>query len=103
MGKNHFTALPTELYGLILLMAAIAYYFLQQVSMRAQLQESTLKEAIGWDWKSKLSPVLYCIAIASSLLDPRLAQALYVFAALLWFIPDRRIENRLSVSAGELV
>ena len=103
MGENHFTAFPTALYGLILFMAALAYYFLQQASVRAQGPKSTLRRAIGRDWKGKASPVLYCIAIASSLRYPRSAQALYVLAALMWLIPDRRIEKRLHVSAGVMV
>jgi uncharacterized membrane protein len=96
MGENHFTAVPTALYGLVLLMAAIAYVLLQQAIIRAQGQDSILKRAIGRDWKGKLSPVLYIVAIAVALRSPWIAQAILVVAALIWLIPDRRIEKRLA-------
>ena len=95
MGQNHFTAAPTVLYGLVLLMAAIAYYMLQQTIIRAQGENSILKKAIGRDWKGKLSPVLYLVAIVATLRSPWIAQAVYVTAALIWLIPDRRIESVL--------
>src|SRR6478672_3174857 len=78
MGENHFTAVPTALYGLVLLLAAIAYNVLLQASVRAQGQDSILKKAIGRDWKGKLSPILYCIAVILSLRSPSVAQAIYV-------------------------
>jgi uncharacterized membrane protein len=96
MGENHFTAGPTALYGVVLLMAAIAYLLLQQMIIRAQGQDSILKEAIGRDWKGKLSPVLYILAILTTLRSPWIAQAILVVAALIWLIPDRRIEKRLA-------
>jgi uncharacterized membrane protein len=102
MGENHFTAVPTALYGMVLLMAAIAYYLLQQIIIRAQGQDSILKEAIGRDWKGKLSPALYIMAIAATLMSPRIAQAVLVIAALIWLIPDRRIERRLTMT-GDLM
>ena len=95
MGENHFTPLPTALYGVVLLMAALAYYTLQQTIIAAQGPESLLKRAIGRDWKGKLSPVLYVVAILSTLRSPRTAEAIYVAAALIWFVPDRRIEHVL--------
>jgi uncharacterized membrane protein len=95
MGENHFTAAPTVLYGVVLLMAGIAYYLLQQTIIRAQGEGSLLKKAIGSDWKGKLSPVLYLIAIVVTLRSPWMAQAVYVGAALIWLIPDRRIEKAL--------
>jgi uncharacterized membrane protein len=95
-GENHFAAAPTAIYGIVLLMAAIAYYVLQQAIIRAQGPDSILKQAIGGDWKGKVSPVLYLVAIAMALRSPRTADAVYVIAALLWFIPDRRIEKRLA-------
>ena len=98
MGENHFTAIPTALYGVVLLMAAIAYYILQQVIIRAQGQDSMLKRAIGRDWKGKLSPVLYIAAIVATLRASWIAQAILVIAALIWLIPDRRIEKRLAIS-----
>ena len=100
MGENHFTALPTALYGVVLLMAAIAYYLLQQAIIRAQGQDSILKKAIGRDWKGKLSPVLYIVAIAATLRTSWIAQAVFVIAALIWLIPDRRIEKRLATVTG---
>jgi uncharacterized membrane protein len=99
VGENHFTAVPTALYGVVLLMAACAYYLLQQVIIRAQGPDSILKQAIGRDWKGKLSPVLYVVAIVASLRSSWIAQAIFVIAALIWLIPDRRIEKRLAVSA----
>src|SRR6185437_1837655 len=96
MGENHFTAVPTALYGLVLLMAGIAYLLLQQVIIRAQVPNSILKKAIGRDWKGKLSAVLYVAAIIVTLRSPSIAQAIYVIAALIWLVPDRRIEKRLT-------
>ena len=95
MGENHFTALPTALYGAVLLMAAIAYYLLERTIIRAQGPESILQQAVGRDWKGKLSPVLYVAAIVATLLSPVISQVLFVVVALIWLIPDRRIENIL--------
>jgi len=97
MGENHFTGVPSALYGVVLLMAAIAYYLLQQAIIRAQGADSILKEAIGRDWKGKLSPVLYILAIVASLRFSWVAQTIFVIAALIWLIPDRRIEKRLAI------
>jgi uncharacterized membrane protein len=96
MGENHFTTAPTALYGLVLLMAAIAYYLLQQVIIRAQGNDSILKKAVGRDWKGKLSPVLYILAIVATLRSTWISQAILVIAALIWLVPDRRIEKRLA-------
>ena len=93
MGENHFTSVPTALYGVVLLMAAIAYYLLQQAIIRAQGPDSILKQAVGRDWKGKLSPVLYVVAIVAALWLPWIAEAIYIGAALIWLIPDRRIEK----------
>jgi uncharacterized membrane protein len=79
----------------VLLMAAIAYYVLQQAIIRAQGPESILKLAVGRDWKGKLSPVLFVVAIMATLVSPWIAQAMFVTVALMWLIPDRRIENVL--------
>jgi len=95
MGENHFTAVPTALYGIVLLMAAIAYYLLEQAIIRAQGPDSILKKAVGRDWKGKLSPALYLVAIVATLYSPWIAEAVFVAAALIWLIPDRRIENVL--------
>jgi uncharacterized membrane protein len=97
MGENHFTAVPTALYGVVLLMAAIAYLVLQQAIIRSQGQDSLLRKAIGRDWKGKLSLVLYVVAIVASLRSSWIAQAIFVTAALIWLIPDRRIEKRLAM------
>ena len=96
MGQNHFTAGPTALYAVVLLMAAIAYLVLQQTIIRTQGQDSLLKKAVGRDWKGKLSLLLYVVAIGATLRSPRIAQATLVIAALIWLIPDRRIEKRLA-------
>src|SRR5437763_8772688 len=76
MGESHFTAVPTVLYGVVLLMAAIAYYLLQQAIIRAQGKDSLLKKAVGSDWKGKLSPLLYLAAIVTTLRAPWIAQAI---------------------------
>lgn len=96
MGENHFAALPTALYAVVLLMAAFAYLILQRTIIRAQGLDSILKKAIGRDWKGKLSPVLYVLAILATLRSPWIAQVLLVIAALIWLIPDRRIEKRFA-------
>ncbi len=96
MGENHFTALPTALYGAVLLMAAIAYLLLQQTIIRSQGPDSVLQKAVGRDWKGKLSTVLYVVAIVATLRSSSIAQAILVIAALIWLIPDRRIEKRLA-------
>ena len=93
MGENYFAALPTLLYGAVLLMAAIAYWVLQRQLIAAGAGK--LRDAVGRDWKGKLSPVLYVAGIALASWSPTLAQAVYVTVALLWLIPDRRIERAL--------
>jgi uncharacterized membrane protein len=95
MGENHFAAVPTALYGLVLLCAAIAYWVLQQTLIASQGVNSLLRKAVGGDWKGTLSPVLYVLGITSTFWSPRLAQAIYVLVAALWLIPDRRIEYTL--------
>ena len=95
MGQNHFALPPSALYGFVLLMAGIAYFILQQAIISSQGLSSVLREAIGRDWKGKVSPLLYVAGIVSSLFSSWMAQALYVFVALLWLIPDRRIEHAL--------
>src|SRR6187399_2519432 len=100
MGENHFAPLPTALYGMVLLMAAIAYYILQQIIIAAQGPDSLLKRAVGRDWKGRLSPLLYITAIAATLVSPLISEAIYVGAALIWLIPDRRIEVVLPRESG---
>ena len=96
MGENHFAVVPTACYGAVLLMAAIAYYLLEQAIILAQGPDSILKKAVGRDLKGRLSPVVYILAIGATLVSPWVAVALYVLAALIWLIPDRRIERVLS-------
>jgi uncharacterized membrane protein len=95
MGENHFAALPTAVYGGVLLAAAIAYYILQQLIIAQQGPESRLKAAVGRDIKGKISPVIYAVAIALAFVNQWVSDALYVLVALMWLIPDRRIEAKL--------
>jgi uncharacterized membrane protein len=95
MGENHFAATPSAVYGVVLLTAAIAYWVLQQQIVAADGPDSLLKRAIGSDWKGKLSPLLYVLAIVASFWVQWVAQGIYVAAALIWLVPDRRIERVL--------
>jgi len=95
MGQNHFALSPSALYGFVLLMAGIAYFILQQAIIASQGPTSVLRKAIGSDWKGKVSPLLYVAGMASSVFSSWAAQAIYVFVAVLWLIPDRRIERAL--------
>ncbi|MGO4210099.1 TMEM175 family protein [Terriglobus sp. YAF25] len=97
MGENHFTSVPTALYGGVLFMAAVAYYVLQQAIIRSQGQDSLLRQAIGSDWKGKLSLLLYLLAILATFYSSWIGQAIFAIAALIWLIPDRRIEKRLAI------
>lgn len=101
MGENHFDPLPSAAYGLVLLMAAVAYYLLQLAIMATDGQDSLLRRAVGSDWKGKLSPVLYLAAIGLSFWANWLAQAIYVLASLVWLVPDRRIERAMEVGKTE--
>jgi len=96
MGSNHFAPVPAALYGVVMLMSAIAYYILQQVIIASQGPDSVLKKAIGRDWKGKVSPWLYAIAIPVAFLSPWVSLGLYVGVALIWLVPDRRIEYVLA-------
>jgi uncharacterized membrane protein len=95
MGENHFAAVPSAVYGVVLLMAAIAYWILQELIIASQGEDSLLKKAVGGDWKGKLSPVLYIVAIVASYWSQWISISLYVFVALIWLVPDRRIERVL--------
>ena len=95
MGENHFTTLPAAAYGFVLLMAAIAYWILQQRIIASQGEGSILKRAIGSDWKGKLSPVLYFAAIGLAFVSSWISVAIYVFVAIMWVVPDKRIESTL--------
>jgi uncharacterized membrane protein len=96
MGENHFAKLPTAVYGMALLMPAIAYSLLQKAILRREGQDSTLSTALGRDIKGKISPVLYVTAIALSFVSPLVAGIIYVSVAVMWLIPDRRIERALA-------
>jgi uncharacterized membrane protein len=98
MGENHFAALPTALYGVVLLMSAIAFTILQCAILAAQGRDSELGHALGRDRKGKLSILFYAIAIAIGLsfVNQWVADALYVIVAAMWFIPDRRFERAVA-------
>ena len=96
MGENHFAATPTALYGVVLLMAAVSYSVLQRTIIAAEGPSSFLKTAVGADWKGRTPPVLYLIAIGAAFYAPWIAQAIYVAVALMWLVPDRRIERALA-------
>ncbi|MEB0012283.1 TMEM175 family protein [Glaciimonas sp. Gout2] len=93
MGENHFSEVPTALYGVVLLMAGIAYYILSRSLINLHGKDSPLSKAIGSDTKGKLSVVGYAIAIPLSFANRWVALALYVLVAIMWLIPDRRIEK----------
>jgi uncharacterized membrane protein len=95
MGQNHFAPVPSALYGVVLLMASLAYLLLQHFIITAGGEHSLLKRAVGRDMKGKASVLFYLAAIAVAFWLPRLAQALYVAVAFFWLIPDRRIERAL--------
>jgi uncharacterized membrane protein len=92
MGENDFAAAPTAAYGVVLLMSAIAYFILQSVILASLGPGSPLRAALGRDMKGKLSPVCYLAAIPLAFLNRWIAVGLYVFVALMWLVPDRRIE-----------
>ena len=95
MGENHFDTLPVALYGVVLLMAGVAYYILCQSLIAHHGRDSALALAIGRDRKGIASLVLYLVAIGSAFVHPAAAFAVYVLVAAMWFVPDRRIEGRL--------
>jgi uncharacterized membrane protein len=95
MGENNFAPLPTGVYGVALLMPAIAYNLLQKAITRTHGMESTLARALGSDIKGKISPLLYIGAIFLALVSPWISVALYTLVALIWLIPDRRIEHAI--------
>ena len=96
MGENHFAAMPSAVYGVVLFMAAVAYWILEQAIITAQGSDSVLRSALGSDWKGKISPLMYAAAVMLAFWSPALAQGLYVLVALIWLIPDRRIEKALA-------
>ena len=94
-GESHFAAAPTALYGFILLMAAMAYWILQKTIIAEHGHDSLLAKALGRDIKGNISPVIYIAAIGLSFVNPWVAGSLYVLVALIWLVPDRRIERLL--------
>jgi uncharacterized membrane protein len=98
IGENHLDAAPTAFYGCILLMSAVAYWLLQCAIVSATGSKSILAIALGSDWKGKFSPVFYFAAISLSFVNQWIAVAIYVFVAMLWIIPDRRISKALAES-----
>ena len=100
MGENHFASAPTALYAGVLLMAAIAYYALERTIVASQGSDSVLRRAVGNDWKGKGSLLLYLPSIPLALVSPWIAQGIFVLVALLWLVPDRRIERILAEGAA---
>jgi len=96
MGENRFAPLPSALYGAILLGAGVAYAILQRTLIAAHGRESLLAHAVGSDLKGKVSVVLYAVAIPCAFVSPWISRTIYVLVALMWLIPDRRIEKILS-------
>ena len=95
MGENHVAALPAALYGMVLLMAALAYTILQTAIIALHGPASKLQQAVGRDFKGKFSVACYVLAIALAFVNAWISVGLYVFVALIWLVPDRRIESRL--------
>ena len=98
MGENHYAQVPTAVYGVVLLLCAIAYLILQTTLVAHHGPDSRLAGALGDDWKGKLSALMYVVAIILAFVNKWISVALYVLVALIWLIPDRRIESRLNHS-----
>ena len=96
VGENHLAKVPTAVYGVVLLMAAIAYYILERAIIAQQGEGSLLAKAIGNDWKGKVSPVLYFLAIPLAFVNPLISTGIYILVALIWLVPDPRIERVLA-------
>jgi uncharacterized membrane protein len=97
MGENHFEPLPTALYGVVLLMSALSYTFLQiKLTRHTGGENALLAEAVGSDLKGKISIALYIVAIGMAFVQQNISHAIYVIVAVIWFIPDRRIENKIT-------
>jgi uncharacterized membrane protein len=98
MSENDFPPIPTAVYGIVLLAAAIAYYVLQTILLRVDGDQSMLRTAIGTDLKGKISPLLYCLGIGLSFVNQWAGVAIYVVVALMWLVPDRRVERTLAAT-----
>jgi uncharacterized membrane protein len=96
MSEHRFPPVPTAVYGIVLLAAAIAYFVLQTTLLRGEGEQSRLRAALGSDVKGKISPLLYCIGIGLAFVDRWLGVAVYVAVALIWLVPDRRVERHLT-------
>jgi len=101
MGETNFAAVPVALYGVVLIGAAIAYFILSTALIARHGKDSTFAQAIGSDFKGKISVVIYAVGIGVSLVAPTVAGALYTLVALIWLIPDRRIERALAAAHEE--
>jgi TMEM175 potassium channel family protein len=95
MGENHFAAVPTAVYGIVMLAAALAYWILKDALVKHQGPQSPLAQAVGHDTKGVVSPILYAVAIPLAFVHQGIADAIYVCVALMWLVPDRRIESRV--------
>jgi uncharacterized membrane protein len=95
VGANHFAPAPTAVYGFVLLMAGVAYFILEKLIIRQQGKDSLLAEAVGNGWKEIVSPLCYLAAIPLAFVSVWISNTLFVFVAILWFVPDRRIERKL--------
>ena len=95
MGEHHFSSKPMALYGFVLLMAAMAYFMLQNEIIKSQGENSILAKAVGKDFKGKISPILYLIGIGLSFVYSWLGGAIFILVAFIWLIPDKRIEKSL--------
>jgi uncharacterized membrane protein len=100
MSENDFPPVPTATYGIVLLAAAIAYFILQRTLLHAGGNRSLLATAVGRDLKGKLSPLLYCVGIGLSFVNRWLGVAVYVVVALIWLVPDRRVERIVARQGG---
>ncbi len=96
MGESHFAAWPVAVYGGVMLLAGLAYFILTHVLVRHHGRDSELAVAVGSDFKGRISLVIYAVAIAASFYNPAVACGLYVLVAVIWLVPDRRIEMALS-------
>ncbi len=102
MSEHRFPSTPTAVYGIVLLCAAIAYYILQTMLLRAEGEHSVLRRAVGSDFKGKISPLLYCVGIGFAFVSRWVALAAYVGVALMWLVPDRRLERHVGTAGAKL-
>ena len=101
MGENHFAPVPTAAYGIVMLASAFAYVILQRTIIRSQGAHSMLATAVGGDKKGKISPVLYAVAIPAAFVSTAISGALFAAVALIWLLPDKRIERMVAAGAEQ--